>query len=289
VVAEKMARLLRETDDLREVPQAVGFRLESVYLALNGAGQRTSLERIDPRVTGALLQAGGGRVRIWDISPELTGSADAIRQMSAERIVCSICHTNCTISEGRAAVEAGARLVTHMFDMFYQAEVTDPDGGVYPAGLTDYLLVEDRAVCELIADGTHVDPLLVEVAFRCKSPERVAFVTDSSRASGLAPGEHTFDDGRTLLVGGANGGVRIPDTLILAGSALSPIDGFRNAIRMFGKDLRTASQVCSTTPARLMGLNKGELASGRDADIIVLDRELSLQHVVAGGRVVYER
>ena len=59
-----------------------------------------------------------------------------------------------------AAVDAGARLVTHLFDTFIVPEMTDP--GVYPVGLVDYLLVEDRVTCEIIGDGTHVHPLLVE-------------------------------------------------------------------------------------------------------------------------------
>jgi N-acetylglucosamine-6-phosphate deacetylase len=84
--------------------------------------------------------------------------------------------------------------------------------------------------------------------------------------------------------------VRLPERgLILAGSALTPIDSFRNVIRLFGKDLATASRVWSANQARLLGLNKGELAVGRDADLIVLDRELELLCTIAGGQVVYRK
>jgi N-acetylglucosamine-6-phosphate deacetylase len=75
----------------------------------------------------------------------------------------------------------------------------------------------------------------------------------------------------------------------LAGSALTPIDSLRNAVRLFGKDLATASRLCSTTPARLMGLNKGEIAVGRDADLIILSPELELLHTIVAGRVAYSR
>jgi N-acetylglucosamine-6-phosphate deacetylase len=77
--------------------------------------------------------------------------------------------------------------------------------------------------------------------------------------------------------------------MILAGSALTPIDSFRNVVRLFGRDLATASRVWSANQARLLGLNKGQLAVGRDADLIVLDRELELQYTIAGGRVVYRK
>jgi N-acetylglucosamine-6-phosphate deacetylase len=75
----------------------------------------------------------------------------------------------------------------------------------------------------------------------------------------------------------------------LAGSALTPIDGFRNAIRLFNKSIGVASQICSGSPARLLGLNKGEIAPGRDADLIVLDRELELQFTIVAGQIIYQQ
>jgi N-acetylglucosamine-6-phosphate deacetylase len=168
--------------------------------------------------------------------------------------------------------------------------LTDPDPGVYPAGLTDYLLVEDRLVCEIIGDGTHVHPLLVEITLRCKTPQRVAFVTDSNYGAGLPPGRYTTPKWGNIMIDGSNNGVRLCDRgMELAGSALSPIHSFRNVLHLFGKDLAVASQVCSATPARLLGLNKGEIAVGRDADLIVLDQELELLCTIAAGDVVYQR
>jgi N-acetylglucosamine-6-phosphate deacetylase len=77
--------------------------------------------------------------------------------------------------------------------------------------------------------------------------------------------------------------------MTLAGSALTPIDGFRNAIHLFGKDMATASRVCSRTPACVMGLNKGEIAVGRDADFVILDPDLEVLYTIVGGRMVYQK
>jgi N-acetylglucosamine-6-phosphate deacetylase len=77
--------------------------------------------------------------------------------------------------------------------------------------------------------------------------------------------------------------------MILAGSALTPIEGLRNAVRMFGRDLATASRLCSRTPARLLGLRKGEIVHGYDADLVLLDDTLGLAATIAAGRVVYRR
>ena len=92
------------------------------------------------------------------------------------------------------------------------------------------------------------------------------------------------------MVRDPNDGVRLVDRdMMLAGSALTPIAGFRNVVRMFHKDIATASHVWSRNPARLMGLNKGEIAAGKDADLIVLDENLDLLYTIAAGEVVYER
>ena len=287
--ARQMERHRRETDELRKTPQVGGFRLESPYLARTGAGVTKDLTTINPRTTDMLLEAGGGHVRIWDVSPELVGAAGLIAQLSQQGLVCSIAHTGAAIDQGRAAVDAGARLVTHLFDVF--TIPTEQTSGVYPAGLVDYLLVEDRVTCEIIGDGTHVDPLLVEKAFRCKPQDRLVFVTDSNFGAGLPPGQYDAPGswGR-VEIEGPNNGVRMVDrNRGLAGSALTPIDGFRNAVRRFGKDLGAASRIWSRNPARLMDLNKGDIALGRDADLIILDNELELVCTMVAGEIVYHR
>jgi N-acetylglucosamine-6-phosphate deacetylase len=174
---------------------------------------------------------------------------------------------------------------------YHLPESSDPDPDMYAPGLVDYLLIEDRLTCELIADGTHVDPVLVEEAFRCKPPSGLVFVTDSNYGAGLPPGRYTLPgDWGDVQVGEPNQGVRLPDRgMILAGSALTPIDSFRNVLRLFGKDLATASRVWSANQARLLGLNKGEIAAGRDADLIVVDAQLELLCTIAAGKIVYRR
>ena len=287
--ARQMRRHRAETDELRLTPQVKGFRLESPYLARTGGGIPSDLAPVSRDLTETLLDAGGGHIRIWDVSPELPGVIDEIEYLTDAGVVCSIAHTDADVEEARAAVDAGARLVTHLFDTFVVPEMTDP--GVYPAGLLDYLLVENRVVCEIIVDGTHVHPLLVEKAFRCKSADRLALVTDSNYGAGLPAGDYDLPgEWGKARISGPNNGVRLVDRdMGLAGSALTAVDGFRNTVRMFDKDIATASQVCSTTPARLLGLNTGEIAAGRDADILVLSPEMDVICTIGAGKILYSR
>jgi len=281
-----MERHRRASDELRLLPQVGGFRLESPYLARTGAGLSRDLAPIGREVTDSLLAAGAGHVRIWDISPELPGAPELIRLLANRGVVCSIAHTQASIEQARAAVDAGAKLVTHLFDTFLVPSMTEP--GVYPAGLVDYLLTEDRVVCEIIGDGTHVHPLLVEMALRCKTDSRLAWVTDSNFGAALPPGEYKAPEWGWIVVDGPNNGARLRDRdRVLAGSALTPIDGLRNLVRLFRQDLATASRLCSATPARLMGLNKGEIAAGRDADLIILDDRLEMKQTIVAGRIVW--
>lgn len=287
--AYHMRRHRKDTDEFRQLPQIGGFRLESPYLAYTGGGISADLAPISNDITNKLMEAGGGHIKIWDVSPELEYSSQLISSLSGNGIVCSIAHTHGTIEQMKKAVNAGARLVTHLFDTFDVPEMTDP--GVYPVGLIDYLLVEDRVACEIIADGTHVQPLLVEKTLRCKPESNTIFVTDSNYGAGLPPGIYDLPGGwGKACVDGSNNGVRLIDrNMALCGSALTPIDAFRNAMNLFGKDINTAIRLCSTNPARLLGLNKGEIAVGWDADLIILNDQLDLLYTIVRGEVIYSK
>ena len=284
------AALNRYVKDLESSPrlakQIPGFRLEAPYLFRTGAGQGKHLVPITQETTDRLLDAGKGHIRIWDISPELESAPEAVSYLTRKGVMCSVCHTQSTIEQSKLCVDAGMGLVTHLFDTFVVPEIVDQ--GVYPVGLIDYLLLEDRLVCEIVADGTHVHPLLVQQALRCKSAWRIAFVTDSNLGAGLPSGRYNIADWGEAEVDGANNGVRlVAREMGLAGSALTPVDAFRNAVRMFGLSFGEAARVCSETPARLLGLNKGAISVGKDADFTVLNENLEVLYTIASGEVIF--
>ena len=285
--ARRMREILRETDGLRLTPNIVGFRPEILYLVDASAGPASSLARPEPRITEMLWEASRGLIRVWDISPEIEGALPFIAWCAEHGVVASMAHSAAGIDIVRPAVDAGLRLVTHFYDLF--AMPMEKDEGVYPAGVTDYINIEDRLTVEIIPDGVHVDPLLVEKTLRCKGVDRVVFITDSLRGSGKPPG--TYDGiipGEPVEVT-ADRGIRRKSDGILSGSAITTITGFRNAVMRFGRSIPEACRLCAQTPARLIGLaRKGSLAPGMDADILVADRELRVRATVAAGEVLHE-
>ncbi len=285
-IARAMETALRETDGFRTTPNLLGFRLEMPYLAKPGAGQASALVGIDDETTKSLWETSREQIRVWDVSPELDGAILFIRWAREHGVVTSLAHSRANVEEARRAVEAGLSLVTHFYDTFDLALQTDP--GVYPAGLTDYIQIEDRLTVEIIPDGVHVHPFLVEKTFRCKGVDRIAFVTDSVRGAGSPPGIYSgLYPGVQVEVTADRGVRRLPDNA-LSGSALTQLQSFQNAVRLFGRSVPQASALCSRSPARILGLpGKGYLAAGMDADLILLDPSLNLRATVLGGRVAY--
>ena len=281
----RMREILEQTRELRLTPNLLGFRPEIMYLADASGGPASSLARPTPRVTEAVWEASRETIRIWDVSPEIEGAIPFIQWCASHGVVSSMAHSAAGIDTVRKAVDAGLSLVTHFYDLFAMPRETDE--GVYPAGVTDYINIEDRLRVEIIPDGVHVHPILLEKTLRCKRIERVAFITDSLKGSGNPPGRYEgLIPGEPVEVTADRGIRRISDD-ILTGSALTQLQGFRNAVRRFGQSIPDASRLCSATPAAVLGLaGKGAIAPGMDADLIVLDRDLELRSVILAGEVV---
>ena len=283
---KRMQQILAETQDFTLTPNLVGFRPEIMYLVDASAGPSSSLAKPDPTTTQAVWEASKGLIKVWDVSPEIDGSLPFIEWCAEHGIVTSMAHSKATISQLRDAIEAGLSHVTHFYDLFVMPK--EIDEGVYPAGITDYINIEDRLTVEIIPDGVHVHPLLVEKTCRCKGLDRVLFITDSSKGSGMAPGTYEgLIPGEPVEVT-IDRGIRRKSDDILSCSAITHITGFRNAVMKFGRSIPEASRLCSSNPARLLSMHrKGMLAAGMDADVIILDRDLRLRATLIQGQLSY--
>jgi N-acetylglucosamine-6-phosphate deacetylase len=152
-------------------------------------------------------------------------------------------------------------------------------------GLAGAVLECDDVVAELVCDGVHVHPAMMRVAIAAKRPERIMAITDGTAGSGLPRGTHASLGGRRISVGDA---AYLEDGTI-AGSTLTMDRAFARLISEVGLSLSEAAIVCSTTPARALGLQGfGVLAAGAIADFVVLDRDLRVVQTWIAGTLAYD-
>jgi N-acetylglucosamine-6-phosphate deacetylase len=167
-------------------------------------------------------------------------------------------------------------MVTHLFNAMGAFHHRDP-------GLVGAALDDAQCVCGLIADGVHMHPAVVRLAYRVLGPDRIALVTDAVAAAGMPPGDYLLGE-RSISVTG-DGQVRLVDGT-LAGSALRMDTAIANLVR-WGIPLRDAVRMAATTPARLLGLtDRGRIAPGMRADLCVLGPDGLASLTVVAGRVV---
>lgn len=271
-----------------------GIHLEGPFLSPEKAGAHNpdALRLPDTGLMARFLAAGQDRIRMVTLAPELPGSPDLIRLLAAQGIVVAAGHTAATFAHMQAAVEAGLSFVTHAgnaSDWPHRAPRPEGFWGSEP-GLVGSLMAIPQLSGSVILDGFHFHPGLVPPLAWLKAPNGLVITSDASTVAGCPPGEYS---GGGLLATVHAGGYATSgrDGRWLAGSVITLLDALRRAVSLAGLPLHTAVALASAAPAHHLGLSrrKGHLDVGADADCLVLNADLSLRAVVAGGRVISER
>lgn len=280
-----------------------GIHLEGPWLSPVRAGAHAPglLRHPDPRELDALLAAGRGRIRMVTIAPELPGALDAIRRIVDAGAVAAIGHTDADYETTRRAIDAGARVATHLFNAMRPLHHREP-------GPTLALMEDPRVSVELIADGVHLHPALVDGVRDAVGPDRVLLVTDAMDAAGYADGDYRLGELDVEVRGGI---ARLAGSDTIAGSTATMDAMFRaaagavgGAVAGGGSDaaldgavpvgavptdaapidaaLIAAVRQTSANQARVMGwTDVGGIAPGRRANLVVLDPSLRVREVLA--------
>ena len=256
-----------------------GIHLEGPWLSRLhcGAHDSEALRAPDDAEVDALLAAGEGTIRMVTLAPELPGAITVIRRLVDAGIVVAVGHTDAGYELTQEAVEAGATVGTHLFNAMRALHHREP--GPVPA-----LLSDPRVTVELIADGVHLHAGVIRHVVATAGPDRVALVTDAMAAAGAGDGAFTLGG---LDVDVTDGVARLHGTTTIAGSTATMGGLFGSVVRLLGGDdaaLADTARMASSTPARTLGLHRaGVLAAGRDADLVVLDRDWRVSRVMRRG------
>ena len=275
---EQQINNIRKTMEFNE--SILGIHLEGPFLNPDYCGMYPSNSFLDPDIEllKKWIELSGDTIRMITLAPELKDGLELISFCAQNGIVTSIGHTKADYEQIRKAVNFGASSVTHIFNAMPQLHHREP--GAVGAALMDELLS-----AQIICDGIHLHPLIVKLIVMLKGAQNSYLVTDAMRAAGMPYGEYKLGTFETINY--KNGAVRSKDGT-LASTALTMLDSLKNILAFGDVSFLQAIHMASTTPARLLGLQKylGSIEEGYDADLLILDKELNIKNVFLKGKKI---
>jgi N-acetylglucosamine-6-phosphate deacetylase len=221
------------------------------------------------------------------VAPEIENAEWLVRTYSQRGVKFNAGHSFATFPQVEAAVEWGVRHIDHLFcAMSDRARLRQPQTFPMRAGVMEATLYFDELTTEVIADGKHLTPELLKLAYKVKGPDRLALVTDSMRAVDLPDGEYWFGaEGSGERIRKRDGVGVTQDGTALASGVMGMDHCVRTMHDVAGVPLYEAIRMASLTPARIMGVEKdiGSLEVGKRADLLVLDEALNVKGVYMAG------
>ena len=255
-----------------------GIHLEGPFINPQRAGAQSAAWMRPPSVDEfeALQECSGGMIRLITVAPELPGAIDFIAAARARGVVVALGHSQASEGQVLSAIAAGATHVTHLFNATAPLHHRAP-------GLLGTALTDDRLFIELICDGEHVHPRAIDIALRCKPPDKIVLVSDGVAAVGMPAGDLELFGVPCI----SRESVRVRASGQLAGSNAT----LERAVRLLrawfpAAPLDRFLDWATVTPARLLGLVSAGLVPGARADLVVLDADLRVSASVCGGRLI---
>ncbi len=283
-VLEHVRGLLRKGQ--KEGARLLGVHMEGPFLSplQSGAHPRSLLSLPKPDNYLPFLEYDDA-LKVMTLAPELDGAVQLVEELKKRGIVASAGHTDGIYPDMIPAIDAGISLATHIYCNMSNFR---RDKLKRVAGAAETLMYDDRIAAELIADGWHLDPLLMKLAVRIKGVEKVCFVTDAMPATGLPPGRYQMGEVEAIVEDGI---ARLPDNTAYAGSVATMDVCVKNGVEQMDLSLREALRMSTLTPAEIIGVHnsKGSLEKGKDADILIMDEKINIHKTIIQGNIEYTR
>ena len=268
----------------------LGFHLEGPYFAMSQKGAQDSKYIRNPHPDEYMkILANTDDIVRWSSAPELNGSKRFAEMLTARGILPAIAHSDAIYEEICAAFDWGFTHVTHL----YSATSGVCRRNLYRyAGIIESAYLIDGMTVEIIADGIHLPGSLLKLIYKIKGPDKIALITDSMRAAGMPDGKSmlgSLANGQEVIV--EDGVAKMPDRTCFAGSVATADRLVRTMLFLAGIPLPETIQMITSTPARIMGIDraKGTLTRGKDADVVIFDKDINVQLTMVEGKIVYRR
>lgn len=266
-------------------PHIPGLHLEGPYLnkeqcgAIDPAYIRPPVEK----EYEAFLSHGEGCIKRWTLAIEHKGTQQFVKRLCEEGILPSIGHSNAEYCQVLEAFEAGVTHVTHLYSSM--STITRKDGFRHSGVLESAFCIPDMTV-EIIADGCHIPPELLEFVYRTKGPEKTCLVCDSMRCAGQSDTQSvsgTLGRGQKVLI--EDGVAKMPDRSCFAGSIALDDRLVRTMVNQANVPLYDAVKMMTLTPARIIGMDAeiGSLEKGKRADLVIFDDQIHVKSVYVDG------
>ncbi|MFR3030115.1 MAG: N-acetylglucosamine-6-phosphate deacetylase [Blautia sp.] len=256
----------------------VGINMEGPFISptKKGAQDPRNITPCDVEICQRFLDASDGLVKFIGIAPEESTDYRSFIQAVKGKVSVSLAHTNADYGTAKAAFDAGASHAVHLYNAM-------PPFSHRAPGVVGAVYDSPQVMAELICDGVHIHPAVVRATFQMLGAHRMILISDSMRATGMPDGRYTLGGLDVDVVGNR---ATLASDGALAGSATNLTDCLRTCVKEMGIPLETAVACATINPAKSLGVSKdsGSIATGKKANVVLLDRDLALKAVVKDGR-----
>lgn len=273
------AKYQKEQEKAKKVDEAdlIGLNMEGPFIspAKKGAQDARNILPCDEKIARGFLNASDGLVKFMGVAPEESENATEFIKKMKEDVTLSLAHTNANFEQANEAFLAGAKHAVHLYNAMTGLNHRDP-------GVVGAVFENKEVTAEMICDGIHIHPAVVRATFSMLGGERILFISDSMRATGMSDGVYTLG-GLDVKVKG-NKATLVSDGAI-AGSVTNLMDCMKIAVQKMGIPLEVAVACATKNPAKCLRVydNYGSITAGKKANLVLLDRELNIKGIVKDG------
>ena len=279
---EQLTEIFRNAANYKndEGAALVGINMEGPYISMEKKGAQNGeyIHKPDADMFFRLQEAANGLIKLCDIAPEVEGAMECIEKI-AKNVRVSVAHSAADFDIAEEAFQKGAKHVTHLYNAMPPFSHRAP--GVIGAACDN-----ENVMVELITDGIHSHPSTVRTTFKMFGDDRVVLISDSMMACGLEDGQYTLG-GQDVTVKGNL--ATLTELGNIAGSVTNLMACMKRAVKEMRIPLESAVKCATMNPAKAIGIfdKYGSLVPGKQADVVVLDKDLEIKYVMKAGKVVY--